>query len=385
MDSEYASMSANFTTVQECSKATAMGSLLFSVPIEAGHGSSLDRFKEETSHCLLSSFPSGWVLLPVSMEPQLELPLFRHFLRSPAVPDFWGTVERSGLWMAENNTFHRFPSTESRRCTDWSWLTVRKNRIKRSQIPRRSWIYMNLESMRALKCWLLGISVTFDLNRLLCSVFWIIRHWNTVVGTVIHDIPWSSQSRLSDIQKPHNSPGISWPCNIWLVWMWPGVPASSNDSSPVFRVTEWPSICTAEISALETSASIPSGCPTYCLSLFPVYCFQSFDALDDLITVQAKHCKIGQPLAVGALYTARSLRLVGYTFGSCSADANEPQTAAKSVSNVIRSKHVQTQSASGFMESPVIVQILIVFRCDVSNVFQVEKSAEATVGWCSVG
>lgn len=83
--------------------------------------------------------------------------------------------------------------------------------------------------------------------------------------------------------------------------------------------------------------------------------------------------KIGQPLAVGALYTARSLRLVGYTFGSCSADANEPQTAAKSVSNVIRSKHVQTQSASGFMESPVIVQILTVFRCDLSNVFQVEK------------
>lgn len=40
------------------------------------------------TQCLLSSFQSGWVLLPVSMDPQLELPLFRHFLRSPAVPDF---------------------------------------------------------------------------------------------------------------------------------------------------------------------------------------------------------------------------------------------------------------------------------------------------------
>lgn len=38
MDSEYASMSANFTTVQECSKSATIGSLLFSVPIEAGHG-----------------------------------------------------------------------------------------------------------------------------------------------------------------------------------------------------------------------------------------------------------------------------------------------------------------------------------------------------------
>lgn len=98
----------------------------------------------------------------------------------------------------------------------------------------------------------------------------------------------------------------------------------------------------------------------HCFSLFPIYCFQKLRWTWLMISSQTAW---GQPLAVGALYTARSLRLVGYTFGSCSADANEPQTAAKSVSNVICSEHVQTQSASGFMESPVIVQILTVFRC----------------------
>ena len=104
--------------------------------------------------------------------------------------------------------------------------------------------------------------------------------------------------------------------------------------------------------------------------------------VDDLITVQAKPQtpSWGQPLAVGALYTARSLRLVGYTFGSCSADAYEPQTAAKSVLNVIRWKHVQTQSASGFKSSD---RRSYSKSLDVSNVFKVEKSAEATVGWCT--